>query len=340
MTGDRVRVRNVYPFAAADREMLAAVDPRLEWVHEGEDTPEWADALVDQDVECLSGSYPPATAAGTPSLRWLATASAGLAEVIARDPWSRGMTVTNGSGLHAVAMSEYLLAGVLLASERLEARLENRGDRAWGPARSRLSGRRLRGRRAVIVGYGSVGREAARLLASFGVAVTAVKREPAIRADVGWREAGTGDPEGRIPDRWAGPGELASVVRDAHHVLVTAPGTPETRGIISAEVIGAMRPDAWIHSVGRGTLIDQGALLSALSDRRIAGAVLDVTEPEPLPPDDPLWSVPGCLVTPHVSGLGDERELWHQTALLLGEQLRRYLGGHPLLNVTSPTAGY
>jgi phosphoglycerate dehydrogenase-like enzyme len=101
-----------------------------------------------------------------------------------------------------------------------------------------------------------------------------------------------------------------------------------------------MRPGSLIVNVGRGTLIDQDALIEALAAERIGAAVLDVTVPEPLPDDSPLWTLPGCLVTPHISALGDVDVLWHTTALLFAENLRRYVAGEPLLNVTSPVAGY
>lgn len=338
--GERIRIRNVYPLAPDDQAMLAAIDPRLEWIHEGEDGPDWADALDDPEVQILSGSYPPATAERTPRLRWLATAGAGLDDVVPRDPWSRGITVTNGSGLHAVHMAEFLLGGVLFASERIEARLANRAVGGWADVRRSLAGRRLRGRHAVVVGYGSIGRETARLLAAFGVGITAVKQDPAKRADAGWREPGTGDPDGAIPERWVGPDALAEVVRDADFVLLTAPSTARTQGLVSAAVLAAMRPDAWLLNVGRGALVDQDALVAALDGERLGGAWLDVTTPEPLPPGHPLWTAPNSVVVPHVSGMGDLTALWHSTALLLAEQLRRELAGEPLLNVTSGSAGY
>jgi phosphoglycerate dehydrogenase-like enzyme len=336
---ERIRIRNVYPFNDADRAMLEAIDPRLEWLHEGEDTPEWAAGLVDPEVQVISGSYSPPSLSGTPRLRWLTTMGAGLDGLVELDPWSLGIEVTNGSGVHAVHMAEFLLSGVLFASERIGPRLANHAARGWSDRRG-LAGRRLRGRHAVIVGYGSVGREAARLLDAFGVSITAVKQDPSRRADPGWREPGTGDPEGRIPTSWVGPGELVDAVRDADHVLLTAPATPRTVGLISREVLAAMPPDAWLHNVGRGALVDQAALAEALVGGRLGGAVLDVTTPEPLPPDDPLWAAPNCLVAPHVSGIGDLDELWHHSALLLAEQLRRDLAGEPKLNVTSGAAGY
>lgn len=337
---ERIRIRNVYPFSDADKALLEAVDPRFEWIHDGEDSTVWADALVDPEVQIISGSYAPASLAGTPRLRWLSTMGAGIDELVPRDPWGLGVEVTNGSGLHAVHMAEFLLAGVLYASEKVAERLANQAERAWDERRRGLFGRRLRGRRAVVVGYGSVGRETARLLDAFGVAVTAVKQDPTRRADTGWREAGTGDPDGTIPDRWAGPDELAEVVADAEYVLLTAPATARSRGMIDARVLAAMRPDAWLLNVGRGALVDQPALIAALESGHLGGAWLDVTTPEPLPPDDPLWRAPRCVVAPHVSGAGDLDALWHQSALLLAEQLRRDAAGEPKLNVTSGSAGY
>ena len=108
----------------------------------------------------------------------------------------------------------------------------------------------------------------------------------------------------------------------------------------SGAVLAAMRPDAWLLNVGRGALVDQPALVEALDDGTIGGAWLDVTTPEPLPPDDPLWRARNALVAPHVSGMGDLDALWHQSALLLAEQLRRDLAGEPKLNLTSGSAGY
>ena len=241
---------------------------------------------------------------------------------------------------HAVHMAEYLLAGVLMATERIEARLANHAARGWGGPASGLNGRRLRGREAVIVGYGSIGREVARVLDALGVRIVAVKRDPSRRQDDGWREPGTGDPDGTIPARWAAPDDLAAVVGGADFVILTAPATAGTTGLISASVIAAMRPDAWILNVGRGALIDQGALVAALRAGRLGGAVLDVTTPEPLPADDPLWAAPRTLVTPHISAIGDRAHLWHLTAVLLADQLRRDLAGEPQRNVVSRAAGY
>jgi phosphoglycerate dehydrogenase-like enzyme len=339
---ERIRVRCVYRFSDADQAMLAEVDPRVELVVEGEDTPAWAASLVDPGMEVLFSNNPPPDLSGFPALRWLQTASAGLDGVLASDPWARGITVTNGSGIHAVHMGEYVLGATMLWSERLEARLAHRDAGRWDRERAMrtLHGRRLRGRTALVVGYGSLGREVARLLHALGMRILAVKSDPTARADHGWREAGTGDPEGTLPERIVGPHALGDIVAEADVVVLTLPATPRTLGIVDARVLGAMRPDALLVNVGRGVLVDQAALIEILAAGRIGGAVLDVTDPEPLPDDSPLWTLADCLVTPHISALGDVAQLWHTTALLFAENLRRYAAGEPLLNVTSARTGY
>ncbi len=339
---DIIRVRSVYPFSAADQAWLSGIDPRVELIHGGDDDAAWSAALADADVQVLWSNYPPPNLDRVPRLRWLAMASAGLDAVVALDPWALGLTVTNGSGLHAVPMGEYVLAAAMLASERIEARLAGHAAHSW-PARGGrelLNGRRLRGRTAAIIGYGSVGREVARLLAACGMRILALKADPTRRVDHGWREPGTGDPDGSIPARIVGPGSLGDIVAEADLVVLTLPATARTRGIIDDGVLSAMRPDAWLVNVGRGALVDEDALVRVLRSRSIAGAVLDVVVEEPLPADHPLWDLPNCLVTPHVSGTGDRDMLWHVTAGFMAENLMRYLRGEPLLNRTSGIAGY
>jgi phosphoglycerate dehydrogenase-like enzyme len=192
----------------------------------------------------------------------------------------------------------------------------------------------------VVVGYGSLGREVGRLLDALGIRIIAVKADPMTRVDRGWREPGTGDPDGTIPQRFAGAAELREVVAEADIVVLTLPATPRTTRIVDAGVLAAMRPDSLLVNVGRGALIDQAALVEALAVGRPGTAVLDVTDPEPLPDGSPLWTSPGALVTPHISALGDVAMLWHTHAVLCAENLRRYVAGEPLFNVTSPTAGY
>jgi phosphoglycerate dehydrogenase-like enzyme len=248
--------------------------------------------------------------------------------------------VTNASGVHAIAMAEYVLGAALMVTERIADRLANQDRRAWADVRWALASRGLRGRTALVVGYGSVGREVARLLDACGVRILAVKADPTQVADTGWSESGTGDPPGAIPERIGGPDELVELAREADLLVLTMPGTSATTGLVGGQVLGALRPGAWVINVGRGSVIDEAALLDALRTDRLGGAVLDVMATEPLPPDHPLWSDPRCVITPHVSGLGDVDAVWHRVALLFAEQLRRDAAGAALLNVTSGARGY
>jgi phosphoglycerate dehydrogenase-like enzyme len=336
----RVRVRNVYPFRDADRQMLASVDARYEIIHEGEDTQASVDGFDDPEVEILWASSVPSDLARVPRLRWLSTAAAGIDDLVPLDPWGRGLTVTNASGVHAIAMAEYVLGAALMVTERIADRLANQDRRAWADVRWALASRGLRGRTALVVGYGSVGREVARLLDACGVRILAVKADPTQVADTGWSESGTGDPPGAIPERIGGPDELVELAREADLLVLTMPGTSATTGLVGGQVLGALRPGAWVINVGRGSVIDEAALLDALRTDRLGGAVLDVMATEPLPPDHPLWSDPRCVITPHVSGLGDVDAVWHRVALLFAEQLRRDAAGAALLNVTSGARGY
>lgn len=339
---ERIRARCVFPLSEADQGMLGALDPRLDIVFEGADSFEWSAALDDPELEVLFANHPPPDLTRFPRLRWIQMASAGLDAFIHNDPWGRGITLTNGSGIHAVHMAEYVLGAVMLWAQRLEARLANRVTRHWDRefASEHLRGRRLRGRTVAIVGYGSLGREVARVLDALGMRIFAIKADPSVLVDRGWREPGTGDPDGVIPEHIAGPDQLAAVVAEADVVVLTLPATPRTMGMVDRAALTAMRPHALLVNVGRGGLVDQDALIELLATRRIGGAVLDVTTPEPLPPDGPLWGLPDTLVTPHLSAWGDEDALWHTAALLFAENLGRYVRSEPLLNVTSAETRY
>ena len=138
-----------------------------------------------------------------------------------------------------------------------------------------------------LVGYGSVGREVARLAQPFGVRILAVKARPDERIDTGFRLPGTGDPDGVIPERIVGLERLADVVEEADYVVVAAPSTAETRGVLGAAILAALPPDAWLINVGRGDIFNEPALIDALRGRPSGGAILDVTGVEPLDAEEP-----------------------------------------------------
>jgi phosphoglycerate dehydrogenase-like enzyme len=174
--------------------------------------------------------------------------------------------------------------------------------------------RDLDGQRLVVVGYGPIGREVVRLATAFGMAPTIVRR--AVRGD---------EPCPVRPLE-----ELADAARDADAVVVALPLVPTTRGIVSADVIAAMRPSAVFVNVGRGELVDQHALTDALASGAIAGAGLDVFDPEPLAPDDPLWDLPNVIISPHTSGASDGTTA--RVVEIFLDNLDRFVHGAPLRN--------
>ena len=337
---DPIVVVNCFPMPEDRKARLAAISDRLVIRHPdvGEDH-DWAvTGLADPDVQGLLGFSPPDDLSRTPRLRWFQAGSSGVDFLDPAPLLRAGVTVTNGSGVHAVPMGEYALGALLHIAKDVDARQENQRQRAWPNHQPTLAGRLLRGRTLVVVGYGSIGRETARLASAFGMRIIAVKSDPGVRHDGGWIHPGTGDPDGLLPERYVGTQELVSVAAEADYLVAALPGTAATRGTISAAVIGAMRPDAWIVNVGRGSAIDTTALIAALRERRIGGAVLDVFDEEPLPPDSPLWDLPTSIITPHVSG--GPAELGSLLVELFAENLRRFAADEPLLNIVDLARGY
>ncbi|MBM4420625.1 MAG: D-2-hydroxyacid dehydrogenase [Chloroflexi bacterium] len=334
----------LYPFSPEVRAGLDRAVDGVRLVHAAPNTQAFVDSLEDPDVEALLASFAPADPRRTPRLRWVASVTAGVEEIVATAPWRSGITVTNGSGLHAVALAEYTLAGMLQHTQRVAERVAAQRERRWpewsGPEWVRLAGTRLRGSTAAILGYGSVGREIGRILAACGVRVLAAKARPQDTHDAGFRLPGTGDPEAAIPERIVGFDGVGAIVREADFVVITVPLTERTRGLVDAAFLAEMRRTACLVNVGRGGHVDEAALDRALREGTIAGAVLDVFEDEPLPRHSPLWTAPNVIIAPHVAGAGGFEAFWPDAAALFAENLRRWVAGQPLLNVVDGARGY
>jgi phosphoglycerate dehydrogenase-like enzyme len=207
-------------------------------------------------------------------MRWLNTAYAGVDWMPLADLERRGVQLTCGSGLTASQVAEYAVMGILASAKGFSdiVRAQDRGE--WLPMPT--CDRDLAGSRALLLGYGAIGQAIGRMLEGFGVAV-----EPVRSRDTGWRQRlGTFD--------W---------------IVMSLPGTERTRGMIGAGEIAALKSDAVVVNCGRADTLDQDALVEALQARCIGGAVLDVTDPEPLPEGHPLWSLPNAIVTMHLSGI-------------------------------------
>jgi len=239
-----------------------------------------------------------------PMLRLIQLMSAGAERAIPHVP--AGVTLCNARGAHDPAVAEWIMAVILAQVRLLPAFIEKQHAGTWAPA----VGQPLAGQRVLIVGYGSIGAAAERLLTPFGVTIERVARRP--RPGV------------------SGIDDLPALLPRADIVILLVPVTPATVHLADARFLGLMHDDALLVNAARGSVVDTGALLAELTAGRLR-AVLDVTEPEPLPPGHPLWSAPGLVLTPHVAGVSTQTV--PRARAIVWDQLARYAAGQPLRNV-------
>jgi phosphoglycerate dehydrogenase-like enzyme len=334
----------LYPFDAAMQAQLTAISADLDITFSGTDSQSGVDALADPDAEGLLANFCPSDLARLPSLRWLALVGAGVEHLRKADPWARGITVTNGSGLHGTAIAEYTLSQMLFFSQNTAARersqIEGAWPAAWTDAWLALLGGSLRGKAITIVGYGSIGREIARLARAFGMRIFAVKADPTAKADRGYTPAGLGDADGSIPERIVATKQLGELFAESDFAVLALPYTPATDKVVDAAAIAALPSRAVLINVARGRVLDEDALADALRRGAIRGAVLDVATAEPVPADSPLWSVPNLVLTPHVSAINDPKGWWGLVVGLMRENLARYAARRELMNTVNGAAGY
>jgi phosphoglycerate dehydrogenase-like enzyme len=273
-----------------------------------------------------------------PQLQWIQLLSAGADHILKGVLAERkNVAVTTASGVAASTIAEYTIGSMLAWAHGLHLTLRSQLRREWKRT-GFMDIEPMRGKTLGVIGYGSIGRETARIAHGLGMNVLALKRNPQERRDEGWNPPGVGDPEGSIPSGWYSPEQCADILHESHYITVTLPLTPQTRGLIGRREIATMRPDAYIVNVGRGEVIDQDGLTEALRERRIGGAGLDVFEREPLESESALWELENVILTPHVSGGFKE----YNTACceLFAANLQRFRNGQPLMNLVDRNAGY
>jgi len=251
-------------------------------------------------------------------LRWVTTEATGVEWIPFEILNQRRIRLTNGAGLRAIPISEYVLMAVLAAAKNLPALVHAQDRAEWLPAPpARVE---LQGSRMLVIGYGLIGRAIAARARAFGVEVTGVRRRQGDEADL------------------LGPDQWQPRLGEFQWIVLAVPLTSRTGHLIGTRELAAMRGDAWIFNIARGGLIDQTALESALESGQIAGAYLDVTDPEPLPAASRLWSMPNVLISPHSSWASTHAD--ERTVSLFLENLDRYRSGTALRNQVDLDAGY
>jgi len=290
---------NVAWFANHEEALAQVVDADIAW--------------VDMQRPAWTGE---AVAAGA-KLKWVSTIYAGLDAFPLPLLKARGAILTNGVGINAIAVAEYAVMGVLVAAKRFDEVVRIADRQEWtisAPGQIELFETS-----ALIIGMGAIGTLIADRLHGFGVAVTGVTR--------------SGRDGTLTPTQWR------ARIGDFDWVILAAPSTGETKAMIGADELAAMKPSAWLINIARGDMVDQDALIEALTRRRIAGAFLDVVTPEPLPSDHPLWRAPNSIHSMHLSGRSQTKMFQRATALFL-QNLGAFMAGAPMTNVVDLDAGY
>ena len=250
-------------------------------------------------------------------LVWLNSIYAGLDFLPLDLLQQRGTTITNGAGINAVTIAEYVVMGMLTMAKGYREVVRAQDRHEWlvdSPGK-----RELAGSKALLLGYGAIGKLVKTRLEAFDVGVTVVRRSGG---------------EGVLgPDQWR------TRLGEFDWVILAVPATPETDAMISASELAAMRPDAVLVNIARGAVVDQDALVAALTEKRIGGAFLDVTTPEPLPSGHPLWRLDNAHVTMHLSGRAQSK-MFVRSAERFVANCRRFVAGEPLEPVFDPARGY
>jgi phosphoglycerate dehydrogenase-like enzyme len=257
-----------------------------------------------------------------PSLKWVQVMSAGVEHFLDADMRESPVVLTNASGINALPIAEFVTGLMLMFVKESSLCFEMKQNRKW----ERVSPVLLRSKTVGIIGLGNIGKEVARLSKVFGMRVIATRRSA--------REEG----RARNVDLILPTSRLNELLAESDFVVVAAPLTVETRGLIGEEELRTMKPTARLINVARGAIVDEQSLTRALEEKWIAGAGLDVFATEPLPHDSPLWTLPNVILSPHISGGREDYVL--AATMLFVENLRRYRDGRRLMNVVDKGRGY
>jgi len=293
-----------------------------------EPSAESMDAIRDAEVYFGFGVPKPLFVAGD-KLRWVHSAAAGVGNALYPEMVASDVLFTNSAGVHAAPIAEYVVAGVLHFFRGLDVAAEQQHARRWDKqffVSDDTPVREVEGARALIVGTGGIGGQVAIRLHALGATCVGIRRHPDRGVPPGFEKV-------------VGDDALDHELTSADVVVLAAPLTSVSKGLISAERLHKLKKAAILVNVARGALVDEEALVSALREGRLRGAVLDVFREEPLASDNPLWQLRSVLLTPHISPVSPGR-FWPRALELFADNWRRYDRGEPLRNLVDKNAGY
>ncbi len=260
-----------------------------------------------------------------PDLRWMHTGGAGVDPRLLAHLSRRGITVTNNSGVHAPNIGEHVLGMMLTFARQLHTLVRHQDRHEWHDDDIRDKVFELAGQQLLIVGTGDIGQAVAQRARPFGMVINGIRRRSDQIPPGGFDEVSPLD-------------DFPRAVATADHVVICLPLTEKTRRLFDATLIDACKDGAFLYNIGRGEIVDTDALITALETAKLAGAGLDVVDPEPLPSSSPLWDMPNVLITSHTSGATPK--YWDRGLDLLEANLEALLSGKTLINVVDPQEGY
>jgi phosphoglycerate dehydrogenase-like enzyme len=255
-----------------------------------------------------------------PLLRWHHAPNAGVNHILTPKYLERNLILTNGAGVHAIPIAEFVITYLLAYSKQLSSLYHQQNDHNWHRG---LPIQELFDKTLLIIGAGGIGQEIAVRAKSFGMRIFGSSRHPKPLPNF---------------DKVVGANKWKELLPEAEFVVIATPLTPETKAMIDIEILRLFRSDSYLINIARGAIIDESALTRALQENWIAGAALDTVFIEPLPPESPLWTLPNVFITPHCSG--NSPRVKERTFGLFLDNFNRYRQGQQLRNVVDKTAGY
>lgn len=261
-------------------------------------------------------------------LRWIHSQSAAVHQFMFPELIDSNVILTNARDVHGPVVAEHVMAMIFALAKQIPNAVRFQQQHVWGQevmSRGRDRSRDVSGATVGLVGLGSIGRHVAQHASALGMRVIATREHPEKEKPSGVDDV--------LPSS-----KLGDLLARSDYVVLSAPLTPETTGMIGRAQLAVMKPDSCLINVGRGPLLDENAVIEALRERRIGTAALDVFEKEPLPSDSPFWELDNVLITPHIAGISEK--MWERHYSLFSENLRRYLSGQPLLGLVNKQRGY